>query len=302
MKATITMSMALLTAGAVAPVALAQVAIPRAQSASAVFARPAYLGIGAQDIDAERAKALKLKDVRGAEVTSVTPDSPAAKAGIKDGDVIVEFNGQPVEGTDQLARLVRETPVGRQVRFGLWRAGAPVTVTATMEQGKRVTVYGDGGTAFAIPELPKMPEMPYIDIPKFQMLTGNPMLGIMGEPLGQQEQLADFFGVKEGVLVKSVTKGTAAEKAGIKAGDVIVKVDEKNVNTTGEITGVLRAVRGKTTITVIVVRAKKEMPITVTLDAPQGRTVKAGYLFQPGKGFKLAPVRVLKLSPNDRII
>src|SRR5262245_12609255 len=201
MKATTILSMALLAAGAAAPAALAQASTPRAQTAAVYKNAASYLGIGAQDIDPERAKVLKLKEVRGAEVTSVAADSPAAKAGIKDGDVIVEFNGQPVEGTDQLARMVRETPVGRQVRIALWRNGASQTVTATTEAGRGM-VFSGGGNAFAFPEIKPPAEMPHIEIPKFQMLYSNPMLGIFGEPLGQQEQLAEFFGVKEGVLVK----------------------------------------------------------------------------------------------------
>src|SRR5262249_23210742 len=100
---------------------------------------------------------------------------------------------------------------------------------------------------------------------------------IIGESLGQAEQLADFFGVKDGVLVKSVTRNSAAEKAGIKAGDVIVKVDDTHVNTTSEISSALRAARSKSTVTVTVVRNKKEMPLTVTLDVPPARAVKAGF-------------------------
>ena len=73
-----------------------------------------YLGIGAQDIDADRAKALKLKEERGAEVTNVIEDSPAAKAGFKEGDVVLEFNGQKVEGIEQLTRMVRRLPAGRR--------------------------------------------------------------------------------------------------------------------------------------------------------------------------------------------
>ena len=76
-----------------------------------------YLGIGVADITAERAKALNLKEERGAEVTNVAEDSPAAKAGIKEGDVVLEYDGAAVQGIEQLTRLVRETPVGRQVKI-----------------------------------------------------------------------------------------------------------------------------------------------------------------------------------------
>ena len=83
-----------------------------------------YLGVGAIDVDEERAKALKLKDAAGVEIKSVDDDSPAAKAGLKEGDVVLEFNGQKVEGTEQFARLVRETPAGRQVPVAIWRFSA----------------------------------------------------------------------------------------------------------------------------------------------------------------------------------
>src|SRR5689334_746486 len=115
MKTTLAIS-TILTASLVAPAAFSQASTPRTRSIATVSERPAYLGIGAKDIDSERATALKLREVRGAEVTSVLEDSPAAKAGFKEGDVVLEFNGQPVEGSAQLTRLVRETPVGRQVK------------------------------------------------------------------------------------------------------------------------------------------------------------------------------------------
>ena len=104
----------------------------------------------------------------------------------------------------------------------------------------------------------------------------NPRLGIIGEPLGKQEQFAEFLGVKDGVLVKSVVKSSAAEKAGIKAGDVIVKVDDSKVATAEDITRALRsAPTGKTTCVVTVVRDKKETPITVTLETRTGGPVRA---------------------------
>src|SRR5690242_3687851 len=86
---------------------------PMARSAQMLGAATrAWLGIGVKDVDSETAKKLNLKDVRGVEITNVEPDSPAAKAGIKEGDVVLEYNGQPVEGGEQLSRLVRETPIG----------------------------------------------------------------------------------------------------------------------------------------------------------------------------------------------
>jgi len=250
-----------------APTPPAPPARARARVATAINGGT-YLGIGVQEVDADRAKALKLKEVRGAEVTNVNEDSPAAKAGIKDGDVLLEWNGQPVESGAQLARLVRETPAGRQVKVGVWRNGAMQSLTATLEAGRNITI-GNGDNVMVMPEV-RIPEftMPNIEIPRFQMLYQSPMLGIVGEALGQQEQLAEFFGVKEGVLVKSVNKNSAAEKAGIKAGDVILRVDDSRVNSTNDITAALRtAARAKKNVTVTVMRSKKEMSIPVVVES-----------------------------------
>ncbi|HEY1338301.1 MAG TPA: PDZ domain-containing protein [Bryobacteraceae bacterium] len=275
MRTSLAIGMALGAAALLALPAPAQVTVkPRSGgTVVAVAGASSYLGIGVQDIDSERAKTLKLKEDRGAEVTNVTDDSPAAKAGIKEGDVITEYNGQPVEGGAQLTRMVRETPVGRQVKVTVWRNGAPQALTATVEARKGATYFssGSGGT-WVMPEMPAMPpmpptvEMPHIEIPRFQVLGQSMTLGIMGESLANEEQLADFFGVKEGVLVKEVIRNSPAEKAGIKAGDVIVKVDDNKVYNTQDITSALRSARSKKTYTVVVVRAKKEMPITVTTE------------------------------------
>jgi len=122
-----------------------------------------------------------------------------------------------------------------------------------------------------------------MDMPGFGVGGNSPMLGIVGEALGPQEQLAEFFGVKDGVLVKSVTRNSPAEKAGIKAGDVIVKVDDEKVGTSREITTALRSARSKKAVTVMVVRAKKEMPLTVIVEsnATVGTPVRAGFATNP---------------------
>jgi serine protease Do len=270
-------------AGALAPAAsaqAAQAAPPRARTAITLPGAPtSYLGIGVADIDAERAKALSLKEERGAEVTHVWEDSPAAKAGIKEKDVVLEFGGQAVQGMEHLKRLVAETPVGRQVKIVVWRDGAAQTLAATIGSQKNAMAMAPSpARLWAMPEGPGFQVMtiPPMDIPSFSMTWQNPRLGIMGEPLGRQDQLAEFFGVKDGVLVKSVEKSSPAEKAGIKAGDVIVKVDDAGIATAEDITRALRSVgNGKTTCVVTVVRGKKETPITVTLEARTGGPVRA---------------------------
>lgn len=261
-----------------------------------------YLGIGVRDIDPDSAKRFNLKEVRGSEVTSVTDDSPAAKAGVRTGDVILEFNGQPIEGGEQLSRLVRETPIGRQVRLGVWRNGSVQTLTATVEAQKHVqsfTMNGNGGWPQVISpdDMRQMQEqlrgmrLPDLSMPGMGMPSNTPMLGIMGEPLGQEKQFAEYFGVEDGVLVKSVNQGGAAEKAGIKAGDVILKVDDSHISSTRDITMALRAARSRKTVTVVVMRNHKEMPITVTID-------------NPAAGGVGSPVRaaLLELFPDHRVV
>jgi serine protease Do len=306
-------------AGLLAPAAFGQAAAPRARSIANMAERPSYLGIGAQDIDNERASALRLKEVRGAEVKSVVPDSPASGAGFKEGDVVLEYNGQPVEGSAQLTRMVRETPVGRQVKITVWRNGSTITLTPTLEASKGMVI--DGGGAWVMPEV-RMPEiniapMSPMEFPRMEMSFQNPVLGIYGESLGNQEQLAEFFGVKDGVLVKSVTRNSAGDKAGIKAGDVVVKVDETHVASSRDISSALRAKRGNKTVTVTVIRNKKEVPLTVTIETAMGGpavraltigpvviepVVTTGPLVLRLPAVHLPAIRVSKLPAGDRVI
>ena len=236
-----------------------------------------YLGVGAMDVTSERARALNLKEERGVEISSIEEDGPAAKAGLQKGDVVLEFNGQQIEGLTQFRRMVQETPAGRQVKLGVWRNGAMQNITATVGERKNtgaMMLGPDGGNwNFTMPTMPSMPEMPNIEIPRM-MISRSGGLGIMGESLHQEDQLAEFFGVQDGVLVRSVTKGSAADKAGIKAGDVITKVDDSKVISSADISRILRGARSKKTVNVIVVRNKKEMPLTVTVETA-GNTFRA---------------------------
>jgi len=280
MKIGLGMGAACLAACLASPAAFGQATAPAPRARNAAGVQPAetpYLGVGGQDVTSGRAKALKLKEERGVEVTSVEPDSAAAKAGLKEGDVVLDFNGQKVEGWEELKRLVHETPIHREVRIGVWRNGQ--TLTATIG-GRRDFQLDLGNGAVMTPPawvqpmpptppnspMPAMPSMPQLDLPQFRTMMGTASLGIMGEALEQDSQLAEFFGVKEGVLVRSVNKNSAAEKAGMKAGDVITKVDDTAIATPQQISAALRSARSKGAVNVIVVRNKKEITLSVTPD------------------------------------
>jgi len=269
------LGLALLAAGAWAQTP-APSPTPKAHATATVVQKGGtYLGVGVVDVDSAKADALRLKEDRGAEITNVVPDGPAAKAGIQRGDVVLEYNGQPVQGIEQLQRLVRETPAGRQVKIVIWRNGGPLTVTATMEARKAAWIEipegwdGFGNLAVPPPVAP-MPPMPPMDMPRFLTIMKSGMLGIEGEALGQEPQFAEFFGVKDGVLVKAVIRDSAAQRAGIRAGDVIVNVGDTKVGSSHDITTALWNYRAQRTFTVTVVRNKKEMPVTVTLDEQTG--------------------------------
>ncbi len=232
-----------------------------------------YLGVNLAEIDNKRAAELKLKEPYGVEITRVEEGSPAEKAGLKAGDVVLEYNGERVEGMEEFGRRVRETPPGRDIKLVISRNGATQTLTAMLAVRRLRPFTGNLGPEFEIPEF-QMPDMPQI----FTTLR-NPLLGVEAESLGSQ--LAAYFGVKQGVLVRSVVKDTAADRAGIKAGDVITRVDGMGVTTPSEVSNVVRSLAQKKTFSIEVMRDHKLASMNVTLDdggpersVPGARAVK----------------------------
>ena len=222
-----------------------------------------YLGVNLREIDAERAKELKLREEAGVEITRVEEDSPAAKAGIKAGDVVLTYNGQRVEGMEQFSRFVRETPPNREVKLLISRDGNTQTLSAKL--GIRKAPMAMALPHVEIPSVAPMPPMPPMpDLPRGVMMWRTSTLGIEAESL--KGQMAEFFGVKEGVLVRSVMKDTPAAKAGIKAGDVILKVDETKVAAPSDISSAIHSAQNKKTFTITLIRDRKEITVTATID------------------------------------
>ncbi len=217
-----------------------------------------YLGVNLAEVNADRARELKLKEPYGVEITRVEEGSPAEKAGLKAGDVVLEYNGQRVEGMEQFGRLVRETPAGREAKLLVSRGGANQTIAAILGTRKARTV---GGNTFPGVEFP---EIHIPDIPQILTAWRSPMLGIEAESLGSQ--LAAYFGVKDGVLVRSVINDSAAEKAGIKAGDVITKIDGIGVTTPNEVSSAMRSASSSKMFSVELVREHKEMTLGVNIE------------------------------------
>jgi serine protease Do len=239
---------------------------------SVPFVGGTYLGVNLAEIDANRAKELKLKEDYGAEVTRVEENSPAEKAGLKPGDVVLEYNGQRVEGMEQFGRMVRETPPGREVKLAISRNGATQTLTALLGT-RKFRFSGNFPPGFEVPEF----HMP--DIPQIFTTLRSPMLGVEAESLGPQ--LAVYFGVKEGVLVRSVLDNTPAQKAGIKAGDVITKVDGMAVTTPSELSSAVRAANGSAkTYNIELTHDHKPVTVSVSVEDRSERQIPRGRVVQ----------------------
>jgi serine protease Do len=241
------------------------------------FGGGAYLGVDTRDITPDRLTDLKLKEEQGVEVTLVDQDAPAGKAGLKEHDVILNLNGSQVESVEQLRRMIREIPPGRLVTLGISRDGQPMTLKAQLADRKKTFGLGmSNGKAFtfampampaipAIPAVPAIPAIPEMDVPvSIVVVHSSARSGLMVENL--TPQLGDFFGAKngQGVLVRSVEKGSRAEKAGFRAGDVIVKVNGESISDSGDFTHAMHG-RKSSTLEVSIIREKREQTLTLAL-------------------------------------
>ena len=248
--------------------------------------RSSYLGVDTRDISPDRVSALKLKNESGVEVTMVDQDAPAGRAGIKEHDVILTVNGNKVESVEQLRRMIREIPAGRSIDIGVSRNGQPMKLQAQLAER-----HANHAMKFGMPPMPAMPAMPNMadfDVPVSVVVVHSSMRsGLMVENL--TPQLGDYFGAKNGhgVLVRSVEKGSRADKAGFRAGDVIVRVGKDPVHDSGDFNHGLQSHRANGSVAVGIIRDKKEQNITLSL--PPKR--ESGELF-PEESFDMPDIEI----------
>ena len=209
----------------------------------------------------------------GVVVDEVRDGSPAEKAGVKEKDVIVEFDGERVRSARQFSRLVEESPQGRAVKLAVQRAGQRLALDVTPEARQFGRIAPAPFERFTMPALPKMPAFPETReferrlLPEIEIYTSrNGRLGVQLEDV--QEQLAEYFGVKTGALVTSVAKDTPAARAGLKAGDVLTKVNGEPVEDTADVRRELRRIDAGKEFQVDVIRDRKPLSFKVTLDPP----------------------------------
>src|ERR1700676_5004042 len=238
-----------------------------------------WLGVESQEISSEKAKELKLPAERGVLLERIVPDSPAAKAGLKDNDVITEINGQRVEGAAQFRRMIHEIPAGRSAQFTVWRDGHAQTVSVTLgkseDHGNMWFKTAPRAFSFQLPniEMPEVAPMPDMDWGGYGVLAGaRPRLGIDAEDLSGQ--FGAFFGAPdgEGVLVREVNSGSPAEKAGVKSGDVITSLNGGRVRSLGDLRAKWGGMRDEKTVKLGVLRNKSTLSITVELPPPPSKT------------------------------
>jgi predicted metalloprotease with PDZ domain len=220
----------------------------------------AYLGVDIRDVTTDRMSALKLKDERGVEITMVDADAPAGKAGLREHDVILDFNGTAIESEEQLRRLIREVSPGRTVTLGISRDGTPMKISLQLADHSAMV-------AQTVPHIPviRIPDLGNsMDIP-IAIPTYSAILGAQTENLTRQ--LGEYFGVKNGagVLIRSVEKSSVAEKAGLKAGDVIIRADNEKLTDRSDLNHILRSHHTTGKMTLVVMRDKHEQTITITL-------------------------------------
>jgi serine protease Do len=219
----------------------------------------------------------------GVVIEEVQPDSPAEKAGLKQSDVIVEFDGEHVRSARQFGRLVQETPPGRTVKATITRDGQKKDVQITPSEGRGVGGLRDGDRVRGrlgdlddnLRELGRLGD----HLPPFNFnfdfdfpgaLSGR-RLGVSVDAL--TDQLAQYFGVKDGLLVTSVPDGSAASRAGLKAGDVITSINGRTVRSRDDLVRELRDANDDE-LTIAIVRDKKESQVKAKIDGPTRRNLR----------------------------
>jgi serine protease Do len=233
-----------------------------------------YLGVDLADVDQDKAQSLKLKEVRGAVITLIDHDAPAGQIGLKVNDVVIQINGQDVEGAEQLRRMLREIPAGRKVSLEISRDGNVQTLAVQLVD-RRVMEHdvwdkiGKGDDVFAQPSggmgiLKGEGDAGVPGALRMSIFGSTLNVGALVEPLAPQT--AEYLGIPSGLMVKQVARKSEAAAAGLKMHDVILKVGSDNITDLSSWDRSLRANQGKP-VQITILRDKKQQTLTLQVDS-----------------------------------
>jgi serine protease Do len=235
-----------------------------------------YLGVETKDISRENFAQYGLKEVRGVAVEKVSENSPAQRAGLQAGDVIVRFDGAEVTSVRKLQRLISEIAPDHQATLTVFRNGSEREIKVTMGKREVPRFEGSANLFESAPPIALMPDMPRVPLPPsapiaplgdvegfYSFFNSNRQMGVSVTSL--TKQLGEYFGAPEGrgVLISSVRENSPADKAGLRAGDVIIEVEGKEVKGTSDL---MRLINEKkdSAVNLTVIRNKSRMNVSVT--------------------------------------
>ena len=229
-----------------------------------------WLGIYLQDISPDIEEVMNLKSDEGVLVTEVVEDSPAEKSGIESKDVIVGFNegGKgifvKVEDASQLKKMVKKSSPGEVVKLKVSRDGKEKVLTVTVGKVPESDYYSQ-----RVMKLPRMKTKDKaLDTYLFKFSSGS-RIGVKVQDL--TEQLGDYFGATddEGVLITEVEEDMPAQKAGLKAGDVIVEADGKKIEDSSELISAISKKEKGDKVDIKVIR--NHQPQTFAVEVEEGK-------------------------------
>lgn len=260
-------------------------------SGSHGVASQSYLGVDVRDVGEDQVSALKLREAHGAEIIRVDHDGPAGKMGLRDHDVVVQMNGTAIEGQEQIRRMLHEMLPGKTIVLVISRDGQQMTISAQMADRNEVErqAWEQHVTQPAFQPVP--PQAPMTGLPSDEpnvvggsgansgpvpasrysksflgtLLMSPSYTGVLLERMSPQ--LASFFGVAtgSGLLVKNVEDNSPAATAGLKAGDVVVRANSRNVGTMTDWAKTIHDAKGRP-LSVVVLRDRQEKTFTLTPD------------------------------------
>ena len=246
-----------------------------------------YLGVMLKDINTRTAKALDLDDEKGVLISQVVEGSPADEAGLEDGDVIIKFKGKDLENHSALTKAVGASSPGEKVELVVLRDGKKKTIEVELgEREEKAMVFfsdddeahfsHDGENVFVWESKDGDSDKIKIMMDGLDILRGG--RGFMGVEVDDiNEQMGEYFDVKdgEGALISSVTEDSAADEAGLEAGDVIIKIEDENIKSAGDVHKALSGTEPEQKMEILVIRKGKKKTIEITLgEVPENQMFK----------------------------